>query len=358
MNAKKTTYNGVPELTDITDVFIDQESVPFEYPTATDVTATATTYSAAEAEYIKLTGTLKVSGNYYNLELDGVDPATKQGSIVYPVDELEAKSFADKKITVTGYFNGLSGKGVYLNIIATGIVEFIDNPKGTIRNPYDASELAELMKGGTIPEGEVYARGIINKVDNVNLQYGNAQYWLSTDGKTADLEVYRGFWYDGAQFTSEDQIKAGDEVVVYGKVKVFNGTPEFDANNYIYTLNGKANPTGEGTADSPYNVTKLADLLLSGETPANEVYAKGIISQIDNVNLQYGNAQYWISDDGGNAYQVEIYRGFWFGGDKFTSADQIAVGDEVVVYGKVKMYNNTPEFDANNKIISLNGRTE
>ena len=124
------------------------------------------------------------------------------------------------------------------------------------------------------------------------------------------------------------------------------------------TINGKAAPSGSGTAEDPYNITKLADLLLSGETVEGEVYAKGIISQIDNVSIQYGNAQYWLSDDGSKKYQLEVYRGLWFGGAKFTSEDQIALGDEVVVCGKVKVYNGTPEFDANNKIISLNGKTE
>lgn len=358
MSAKKTTYNGVPELTDITDVFVDSEGNAVSHPEAVDITAVAGTYEASEAEYVKLTGTLSVSGNYYNIALDEFPEGDKQGSIVYPVDELDAKSFDGKKITVTGYYNGLSSKGKYINVIATRIAEFVDNPKGTLRNPYDASELAQLMLGGTIPEGNIYARGIINKIDNVNVSYGNAQYWLSTDGSAADLEVYRGFWYGGEKFTSEDQIKVGDEVVVYGAVKVYNGTPEFDAKNYIYTLNGKALPAGEGTAESPYNVTKAMDLVLGGETPAGTVYVKGIISQIDDVSMQYGNAQYWISDDGGKTYQLEIYRGKWFGGASFTSTDQIAVGDEVVVSGELTLYKEIVEFKANNVIVSLNGKTE
>ena len=358
MSAKKTTYNGVPELTDITDVFVDSEGNTVSHPEAVDITAVAGTYEAVEAEYVKLTGTLSVSGNYYNIALDEFPEGDKQGSIVYPVDELDAKSFDGKKITVTGYYNGLSSKGKYINVIATRIAEFVDNPKGTLRNPYDASELAQLMLGGTIPEGNIYARGIINKIDNVNVSYGNAQYWLSTDGSAADLEVYRGFWYGGEKFTSEDQIKVGDEVVVYGAVKVYNGTPEFDAKNYIYTLNGKALPAGEGTAESPYNVTKAMDLVLGGETPAGTVYVKGIISQIDDVSMQYGNAQYWISDDGGKTYQLEIYRGKWFGGASFTSTDQIAVGDEVIVSGELTLYKEIVEFKANNVIVSLNGKTE
>jgi len=363
VSAKKTTYNGVPELTDISDVFVDSEGNTVSYPDAKDITAKVVEYTSSVAEYIKYSGTLKVSGNYYNLEFDGVDPATLQGSINYPIDALGAKDFNGKKITVTGYYNGsnTNKEGIkFVNIIATKIAEFVDNPKGTLKNPYEATELAELLKSGTVPEGNVYARGIINKIDNVNTQYGNAQYWLSTDGSAADLEVYRGFYYGGEKFTEEtaEAIKVGDEVVVFGKVKVYGETPEFDANNYLVTINGKAAPAGSGTAEDPYNITKLVNMLLAGETIDGEVYAKGIISQIDNVNLQFGNAQYWISDDGGKKYQMEVYRGLWFGGEKFTSEDQIALGDEVVVYGKVKVYKETPEFDASNKIISLNGKTE
>jgi hypothetical protein len=364
VSARKTTYNGVPELTDISDVFVDSQGNAVVHPDATDITAKVAEYSSAVAEYVKLSGVLTVSGSYYNMEIEGVDPEVLQGSINYPVDDLVAKSFDGKKITVTGYFNGTNvnkNTGVkYVNVIATKIVEFVDNPKGTLKNPYEATELAELLKNGTTFESNVYVRGIINTIDNVDTGYGNAQYWLSTDGASADLEIWRGLFYGGEKFTSEDQISVGDEVVVFGKPVWYDAKSiaELDQKNYLVTINGKAAPAGSGTAEDPYNITKLADLLLAGETIDGEVYAKGIISQIDNVNLQYGNAQYWLSDDGSKNYQLEVYRGFWFGGEKFTSEDQIALGDEVVVYGKVKVFKEIPEFDANNKIISLNGKTE
>ena len=367
ISATKTTYNGVPELKDFgaADIFVDSEGNAVSYPEAKDITAQVETYSASNAAFVKLSGTLHVSsdGKYYNMDLDGIDPAVRQGSIYYPAESLNAKSFDGKKITVTGYFNGISGKGKFVNIIATKIAEYVDNPKGTLKNPYEATELAGLIKAGNIPEGKVYVRGIINKIDNINLDKKNAQYWLSTDGTTADFEAYRSYYYGGADWTAENQnaIKVGDEVVLYGEPTYYaqNDVAEFKQGNYLVTINGKALPEGDGTAASPYNVTRLAEMILAGEAPSGEVYAKGIISQIDNVNLGYGNAQYWISDDGSKLFQMEIYRGFWFNGDKFTSEDQIALGDEVVVYGKVKLYNDvTPEFDANNKIISLNGKTE
>ena len=365
MSARKTTYNGVPELTDISDAFVDSEGNAVSYPNAKDITAQAGSYAASEAEYVKLSGTLSVSsdGKYYNIALDGFEDGSKQGSIVYPVEALNAKSFDGKKITVTGFFNGLSSGGKYINIIATKIAEYVANPMGTLRNPYGATEIAALIKSGNIPEGKVYVRGIINKIDNVDTGYGNAQYWLSNDGTTADFEAYRSLYYGGDKFTEEtkDAIKVGDEVVLYGEVTYYekNDVAEFKAGNYLITINGKALPAGEGTAADPFNVTKAMDLVYGGQTPSGEVYVKGIISQIDQVSTSYGNAQYWISDDGGNKYQLEIYRGKFLGGESFTSEDQIAVGDVVVVAGELTLYKDeVAEFKANNKIISLNGKTE
>lgn len=117
---------------------------------------------------------------------------------------------------------------------------------------------------------------------------------------------------------------------------------------------------GEGTADSPYNVAKVLNILHSSSIPAAEVYVKGKISSIQEVSTTYGNATYNISDDGTATNEFTIFRGFYVGGAKFTSASQIKVGDEVVVCGTVVMFQGkdgtiTPEMNANNKLISING---
>jgi hypothetical protein len=120
MKAKKTTYNGVPELTDLTDVTKVSGGNTVTYPTAKDITAEVTTYTASVAEFVSLTGKLSVSGNYFNITIDGV--TARQGSLTQPIDALNAASLNGKDITVTGYYNGFSG-GKYVNIIATDIKE-------------------------------------------------------------------------------------------------------------------------------------------------------------------------------------------------------------------------------------------
>lgn len=88
------------------------------------------------------------------------------------------------------------------------------------------------------------------------------------------------------------------------------------------------------------------------------MYVKGIISKITEVSTQYGNATYFISDDGTEEGQLQIYRGNSLDGAKFTAEDEIKVGDQVIVNGKLVNYNNTThQFNTGSKIVSLNGTT-
>ena len=131
-------------------------------------------------------------------------------------------------------------------------------------------------------------------------------------------------------------------------------------NNYAagsvrFTVNITNNdPNAPGTANNPYTVTQ-ARAAIDANAGVTGVYAKGIVSKIVTAfNSQYGNISYNISEDGTEeADQLEAYRGFSYNGEWFTSADDIQVGDEVVIYGNLKKYNSTYEFDANNQLVSL-----
>lgn len=113
-----------------------------------------------------------------------------------------------------------------------------------------------------------------------------------------------------------------------------------------------------GTKEDPYSVDDALKLIGTLNGAASEtVYVKGIISQIKSVSTQYGNADYYISDDGSTETELFVYRGKYLDNAKFTSADQIAVDDEVVITGKLKEYNGTKEFDANNYIVSIKSTT-
>ena len=246
----KKTYNGVPEIELGKDkeahmVTVVSSGNTFELPEVTDITANVGEYAATKAEFVKLTGTLAVSGTYYNLKLDAFEDGSKQGSIVSPVEDLNVASYADKKITVTGWFNGLSGGGKYVNVIATKIVEFQDNPKGSETNPYKPSEIAALLLGGTTPDENVYIQGIVSDIRfTFSADFGTATFWISDDGvangvstdhksttePTKDFLCY-GVYYGGAEtkwVEGNSQVELGAIVTLCGKVKVYEGLAETD----------------------------------------------------------------------------------------------------------------------------------
>jgi hypothetical protein len=122
-------------------------------------------------------------------------------------------------------------------------------------------------------------------------------------------------------------------------------------------------PAGSGTEKDPYNVAAVLEVcsgLASGTQTDKDVYVKGIVSEIKDIDTSgtYGNATYWISDDAdGKANKFYIYRGFGLGGKKFNEgATPVKVGDKIVIKSPVMNYNGTYETVQNKCIIvELNG---
>lgn len=107
------------------------------------------------------------------------------------------------------------------------------------------------------------------------------------------------------------------------------------------------------TPETAYSVAKAKELIDAGEGLSEKVYVKGIVSKASTtLNEKYGSLTYYISDDGKEDNQMQVYGGLSFNGEKFESVDDIKVGDEVVVYGKIKMFGTTYEVDVNSVLIS------
>lgn len=112
------------------------------------------------------------------------------------------------------------------------------------------------------------------------------------------------------------------------------------------------------TAETAYTIAKAKELIDAGKGLSENVYVKGTVSQAsESLNDTYGSLSYYISDDGTTGNELQVYGGLSFESQKFTSVEDIKVGDVVVVYGKLKKFGTTYELDKNNILISLNGKT-
>lgn len=142
----------------------------------------------------------------------------------------------------------------------------------------------------------------------------------------------------------------------------FAGNDEFEAGSVSYKLTVKAAPDPSvditNTPETAYTVAKANDLITAGQGLDTKVYVIGTITKIKEVSTSYGNATYWIGDGAEySSNDLEIFRGYYLEGDRFTAEDQIKVGDKVIVYGKLVDYNGTKEMTTGSSIYSLNGVT-
>lgn len=115
--------------------------------------------------------------------------------------------------------------------------------------------------------------------------------------------------------------------------------------------------TGAGTKDNPYTVADANKIIASlGSNTSDEVFIKGKVTKIDEVDASFGNATYYMSDDGSENGQLYVYRGSYLGGDKFKANSSFNVGDDIIICGQlVNFKGNTPEVTQGSWIYSLNG---
>lgn len=142
--------------------------------------------------------------------------------------------------------------------------------------------------------------------------------------------------------------KTGLKAVVWAKL----GDKEFGAKPGTETGGGSditGTPKGTGTKDDPFNsvaANQMASKLASGAKTDKQYYIKGkVVSVKEAFSAQYGNASFYISDDGKAEVQFLVFRTLYLGNEKWTEdKPNVAVGDEVVVCGSLTNYmGNTPE---------------
>ena len=125
---------------------------------------------------------------------------------------------------------------------------------GSAADPFNIAGIIKYIENGGSADQEVYTKGkvVSVKAGSFDATYGSLKYYISDDGTTNNqFYVYNGYaGPNRTKFSGEDALKPGDEVVICGKAKNYNGTNEYDANNYLVSLNGK--PTsGSTTPETP-----------------------------------------------------------------------------------------------------------
>lgn len=244
------------------------------------------------------------------------------------------------------------------------------NQKGSESNPYTVTEAIALIKAGTAPSTAVCVKGKITAVTFFNATYSSLSYNIADEGSSDVIEVYSGKGKDGANFSSKDDLKVGQIVVVKGIVKAFtknDGTivNEIDKNSTIISIEnaGTTTPdtpaTGKGSLSDPYNVAEAIAAIKAGTAPTTQVYLTGIISDVAFYNDKYKSITYYISDDG-KSKDMQVYSGKGLNGADFASKEDLKVGQKVTILGKIMKFtdkngNDIMEVDKTSSIVKIEG---
>ena len=118
----------------------------------------------------------------------------------------------------------------------------------------------------------------------------------------------------------------------------------------------KVQPSGTGTAADPFNVAGAVKYIEDGGSESELKYVKGKVVSIEKFDASYGSMKYYISDDGTPTNQFYVFNGYAGPNrTKFSGADALKAGDEVVICGNLIVFSGTKEFQTGNYIVSLNG---
>ena len=170
---------------------------------------------------------------------------------------------------------------------------------GVENDPYNvAGALAYIqnLPADEKPEALVYTKGVISEVVKLGTS-GSIQFKMHDKNVNNSLLVFYCNNLGNVPFSALTDLKAGDEVVVCGKVVNFKGnTPEYAPGAYLVSLNGKTEGEGGGSTpggeEKPGEVTEFSiDLAYTLGTNANDNGLATINGVEDCKTLKIGTAK-------------------------------------------------------------------
>ncbi len=298
----------------------------------------------------------------YNAAMGDDEPATIDGKTVSVILTKDVSMMS--KILVKSMMKMLidgekSGLGTSLEDLMT---------------PNQANVLGGILQKDAASDMDFYIKGKIAKIKyEFSAQYGTATFFISADGNNDyTFQCYSVYYLENKPWVEGNtQIKVGDEVIICGKIVNYQGnTPETVSKQaYIYSLNGVTkNEGGENPqpSDEVKEVTvakalEIINALESGKTTSEEYVITGIVTTIDEISTNYGNATFDIADNAGDAAILKVFRAKDAEGQKITDENIVKVGDTVKVQGKLQKYVKndvvTPEVASGCKILTVNGKS-
>ncbi len=223
--------------------------------------------------------------------------------------------------------------------------EILPAGTGTLEDPYNVAGVVayiNTLQADTESPQAVYVKGVVqsnNTTEATISQYGNMTFTMIDEGnKTTTFTAFQVYGPEKKKFTSVNQIKTGDEVVVYGKVVNYKGnTPETVGKGaaYVYSIKGEGGGGGDQTEGTPVTCAEAVNLTnaLPDGSVSTEVYTvTGYITEVVG-DVSKNQQTFWMADtkDGGRVFEA-----YWAnlpeGVEKFTKGSKVKITGQLMKY--------------------------
>lgn len=227
VSASIGAYRSVPQLADPVATKVGHDDTfTHPEPMVMDGAAADAFLTSTYIKYVKMTGKLVKSGNYWNVELDGA--TTAQGSVSYPTATMCPDALDGTIVDIYGY-TIYQTRDTDVNIIATYVVPTGETPEEPDQpdqpdqpiEPGDVVTVAQFLAAAESESVTYRLSGTITRVDNT--QYGN--FDLTDD--TGTVYIYGLCSPTGAQqYWAASGAKLGDDIVIETVRTSYNGAPQ------------------------------------------------------------------------------------------------------------------------------------
>ena len=298
------------------------------------ITKVVVTVDAVKADYVNSSKLYVADDAEFSSNLQTIDIEIDEGDNTFTVTNPTANSYYKLEFDCAS----ASANG----IVTISKIVYYTNDGGAPTPQKTEAGLAFEKDTYETNVGESFMAPSLTNPNNLDVTYESS----NTDVATVDAG------------TGVVTIKAaGSTIITASSIE----TDTYKAGEASYTLKVIDPNANDGSAEKPFTVAEAIALITSPGFESGNYYVKGIISRITSTSKieTEGVITYYISDDGTTTNELQVYKGKRSETEDFTSADEIAAGDEVTVYGPLFLYNNnTPEINVGNYIVSLTHTTK
>ena len=234
----------------------------------------------------------------------------------------------------------------------------------------EARDICAALESGATTGTKYYVMGYVKKIHNKHADgvsnYGNAQFYMEEvkgANSSDDFMAFQVYGPNSKKLSDPNAVAVGDFVVIYGELTNYSGTYETTGKGAAYIwkstnplLNEQAKPEEPEVLVIPeeakawnipaeaIDVMKAREIcaaLAAGDSTDKPYYVMGYVKKLHANHASgitgYGNAQFYMENIKGKNSNNDFiaFQVFGLNGTKINDPNAVAVGDFVVVYGKL-----------------------